>query len=443
MSRIIIAGGTVFTGGSNAAESATVVVDSDTGCIEFVGDPNADEAATKSDDNVVDATGLWVGPGLIDLHVSVPDPGYEHRETLESASQAGSLGGYTTLYTLPDTSPSMDSGPLVRAAIDRAASCGSAGARLVPHGVATVGLESLELAPYGDLSAAGCSAIVCGKFPIASAGLMRRILEYASAFDLLVVVTPVEQELGDGVCDEGVFSTRFGLPSSPAIAERLAIERDAALAALTGAQVHFARVSTQEGVDAIGRAKSQGAPVSCSVTPHHLHLTAASLASYDPAFKVWPPLRTATDVLALRQGLADGTIDAVTADHTPLHAEDKRREFISAPAGISGIETSLGLLLELVADKTISASRMFELMSSAPARIAGGTQEAAHGGLLAPGEPADIVLVSPAESWLVDPSVFRSLGKNTPFKGRVMAGRAVATMRHGAWTHRNAQDGPA
>jgi len=420
VARLIIVGGTVFRDGDTSGPG-TVVIDRDSGTIEAV--MGAGEAPPEADgDQVLDATGLWVAPGFVELYASVPDPGREHREDVASAAAAGARGGYTTVFTLPDTEPVVDNGAIALDIQTRAAR--STGARVVPHGAATVGNAGVDLSPYGELTDAGCKAVVCGDFPIATTGLARNVLDYANAFELPVIITGVDHDLGDGLCDEGIWSTRLGLPASAAIAERVAIERDCALAELTGATVHFARVSTSEGLGAIARAKERGVRVTCSCTPHHLHLTAAALADYDPNLRVWPPLRSDADVKALREGLASGLVDAVVTDHQPLHSEDKRREFMSAPAGISGLETTLGLVLELVHSGELSATRALYALSGGPARVVGDPAR----GVLRAGAMADIVLVDPEASWLVEPEGFASKGKNTPFGGRVISGRATTTI---------------
>jgi dihydroorotase len=401
-----------------------VVLDAARGVVEALLPPG-EPVAEQPGDRRLDAAGRWVAPGFVELYASVPDPGLEHREDLASAAAAAARGGYTRVYTRPDTVPPVDRASVVVDILTRAARV--RGARLVPHGAATVGAKvgEQELAPYGELREVGCRAIATpGDYPVASAGLMRHVLEYASAFDLPLIVTAVDESLGRGLCHEGVWSTRLGLSPSPAAAERIAVERDAALAELTGTPVHFARVSTAEGLAAVARAKDRGAPVTCSCTPHHLHLTAAALAGYDPNTRVWPPLRAESDVEALRAGLAQGVVDAVVSDHRPLHFEDKRREFMSAPAGISGIETALGLVLELVHAGRVSPERALAALSSGPAAVVG---EAGRG-RLEPGAAADVVVIDPAASWLVEPEGFASKGRNTPFGGRVMRGRVEATI---------------
>jgi dihydroorotase len=251
---------------------------------------------------------------------------------------------------------------------------------------------------------------------------MRRTLEYAKAFDVVVINQALDSTL-TGICDEGIWSTRLGLAATPACAELIAIERDLAMAELTGSRLHLTKVSTAVGLEAIVRAKSKGTPVTCDVAVHHLHLTAEALSGYDPQYKVWPPLRRPEDVEALRLGVASGAIDAIVSDHRPVHAQDKAHEFMDAAFGISSLETLLALTLRLVESHSLTPAQAIRALASGPRAVLG-----LEGGGLSVGSVADLTAIDPGASWILDESSMASKGRNTPFLGQVFIGRATRTV---------------
>jgi dihydroorotase len=374
-------------------------------------------------DGVEDLDGAWLIAGMTDLRCSLREPGFEHKETVASGLRAAAAGGFTQVCATPTTEPVSDRASVIAEILALAERAHAA--RLLPVGAATVGLRHETLAPIGDLHAAGCVALSPGEQPIGSAGFMRRLLEYADGFGLPVLTSPAEPTMS-GVCDEGPWSTRLGLPETPAAAEAIAVSRDLLLSELTGARVHLQRLSTAVAVDLVRQAKARGVRVTCDVTPHHLHLTAAALAGFDPNLKVRPPLRSDADRAALRAGLADGTIDAVASDHQPHHVEDKSLEFERAATGMSAVETALSLVLALVQDGALTAARAVQSLTSGPRAVLG-----IQGGGLSVGAPADLTAIDPALTWIPSAASLESRGHNTPWLGKVLRGRAILTMVSG------------
>ncbi len=374
---------------------------------------------------VLDARGLWVLPGLIDLHCHLRDPGQEWKEDIASGTRAAARGGYTAVATMPNTEPAVDTPALVEYQLARAAAVG--GSRVLSVGAITVGRQGRELAPMGQLRAAGAVAVSDDGAGVEQAVVMWRALRYAASFGLPVLEHCEDRSLSrGGAMHRGAVSTRLGLPGIPAEAEEVAVARDLVLAEATGAHLHVAHVSTARAVELIRRAKARGVRVTCEVTPHHLTLTdeAVARSRYDPDTKVNPRLRTEEDVAALRAALADGTIDAVATDHAPHGPEEKRCEYEAAAFGISGLETALGVLLTtLVQPGLLAPAALVERLTCGPARVLGHP-----GGTLAAGAAADVVLVDPRASWRVEPEAFASRGRNTPFKGWNLTGRVVATL---------------
>ena len=371
-------------------------------------------------DEIIDLEGCWLSPGWVDLRASLREPGYEHKEDIRSGLGAAAAGGFTAVCAMPDTNPVADCEAVILQMLERAQAAG--GARLWPIGAATAGLAGTSLAPMGELAAAGCVAVTQGELPVASARLMRRVLEYAGGFDLPVFSSAIEPSL-TGSCDEGPWSTRLGLPGSPAAAERIAVARDLALCELTGDRLHLSRITTAAAVALVADAKDRGLPVTCDVTAHHLTLTAAALHDYDTNTKVWPPFRSEADRQALIEGLSKGVIDAVASDHQPHHAEDKAREFPQAAAGLSALETVAPLVQALVAQGSLSLSRAASLLSSGPRRVLGRPALA-----LAVGAPADVTAIDPDATWIPGPDALSSRGKNTPFSSQELTGKARLTV---------------
>ena len=386
-----------------------------------------------ADAEVVDLTGKYLVPGLVDMHVHLRDPGQEYKEDIESGTRAAAKGGFTGVCSMPNTDPCTDNGIVVQYIKTRAAEVGHC--RVYPSGACTRGLKGEALAEMGDMVARGAVAFTDDGRGIQDAGMMRRVMDYGIMFGKVFMSHCQDAGLvGEGQVNEGVVSTRLGMLGWPAEGEELQIQRDIALARLTGAKLHIQHITTRRGLDMVRAAKAEGLPVTCEVTPHHLFLTEDDIdATYPTALKVNPPLRTAEDAAALLEGVIDGSVDAIVTDHAP-HAEwEKAREFAFAPFGMTGIETSLGLVLtNLVETGKISVARMVELMSVAPRRILG--VEAAS---ITAGATADITVFDPAQEWDVTEDGFASKAKNSGFIGAHLTGRATDVFVGGEPTLRN------
>ena len=386
-----------------------------------------------ADAEVVDLTGKYLVPGLVDMHVHLRDPGQEYKEDIESGTRAAAKGGFTGVCSMPNTDPCTDNGIVVQYIKTRAAEVGHC--RVYPSGACTRGLKGEALAEMGDMVARGAVAFTDDGRGIQDAGMMRRVMDYGIMFGKVFMSHCQDAGLvGEGQVNEGVVSTRLGMLGWPAEGEELQIQRDIALARLTGAKLHIQHITTKRGLDMVRAAKAEGLPVTCEVTPHHLFLTEDDIdATYPTALKVNPPLRTAEDAAALLEGVIDGSVDAIVTDHAP-HAEwEKAREFAFAPSGMTGIETSLGLVLtNLVETGKISVARMVELMSVAPRRILG--VEAAS---ITAGATADITVFDPAQEWDVTEDGFASKAKNSGFIGAHLTGRATDVFVGGEPTLRN------
>jgi dihydroorotase len=379
----------------------------------------------------VDARGRWVVPGFIDLHSHLREPGHEYKETVASGARAAAAGGYSAVCAMPNTFPPCDGASVAELVLQRARAAGRA--RVYPVGCISKGQRGEELAEYGELKGCGCVALSDDGRPVASASLMRRALEYARAFDLPLAVHEEDPALaGKWAMHEGPVATRLGLSGMPAQAEEVMVRRDIALAELTGGRLHVQHVSTEGSVRAIREAKKRGLRVSAEVTPHHLALCDEDLArsGYDTDFKMSPPLRGEADVRAVREGLADGTLDAVATDHAPHSAVEKAVEFDQALNGVVGLETAFGVCLELCRKGILPEKRLVEALTAAPARIFG-----LPGGGLEKGAPADVAVLDPGLEWRVDPDRFHSMGRNTPFKGRQLVGRCTHTFVSGRLVH--------
>jgi dihydroorotase len=381
------------------------------------------------DGETIDATGLVALPGLVDLHTHLREPGREDAETVETGSRAAALGGYTAVFAMANTSP------VTAGVVEQVWRLGRE-AGLVdvqPIGAVTVGLAGKQLAELGAMatSAANVRIFSDDGSCVADPRLMRRALEYVKAFDGIIAQHAEEPRLTEGAqMHEGEVSTRLGLTGWPAVAEEAIIARDVLLAEHVGSRLHVCHVSTAGSVEVLRQAKARGVRVTAEVTPHHLLLTDELAASYDPVFKVNPPLRTAKDVQALRDALVEGVIDIVATDHAPHAVEDKECEWAYARPGMVGLETALPVVLSVLSD--LSPDHRWELiaerMSRAPARIAGLT---GHGTDLAVGAPANLTLVDPAARRVVDPSELVSRSRNTPYAGTTLPGRIVATFLRG------------
>lgn len=380
----------------------------------------------------IDATGLIVAPGFIDLHTHLREPGAEYKETIASGTSAAVAGGWTTICAMPNTDPVNDSPAVTRFIIEQAERAQLA--NVFPIGALTKGSKGTELAEMGEMKNAGIVAVSDDGRPVPNAGMMRRAMEYARGFNLTVVDHCQDSSLtAGGVMHEGRWSLILGLKGMPAAAEDVHVIRDCVLAKLTGGSVHIAHVSTRGSIEAIRRAKEMGLPVSCEVAPHHWTLTDKSVEDYDTNTKMSPPLRSQDHVDALLEGLRDGTIDAIATDHAPHHADEKTLEFDRAPFGITGLETAVGLAFDLVHRGVIDLERLVALCSTNPARIFGLKDR----GTLAENAHADITILDPTRDWMFDVGASKSKSRNTPFHGRSMTGAAVATIVGGRVVYLN------
>lgn len=382
----------------------------------------------------VSAKGLVVSPGLIDMHVHLREPGREDEETIASGARAAVAGGFTAVACMPNTEPPIEGDEGVKLVLAKARDADSA--RVYPIAAVTKGLKGEMLAEIGSAIRAGAAGVSDDGRPVADSALMRRALEYSRMFGRAVISHCEDPGLsGSGVMNEGVVSTLLGLEGLPNASEEVAVARDIALARLTSGRLHIAHASTARTLEMVKEAKTLAVGVTCEVTPHHFTLTDAAVKTYNTNTKVNPPLRSESDVGALRHGLRAGLVDAIASDHAPHSAEEKDQEYDVAPFGIIGLETSLGLALaELFHKNIISIPGLVRMMSTNPARILG-----VPGGTLKVGAAADITLFDPEREWVVDAAKFASKSRNTPFSDWKLKGKAVTVLVGGRVLMRDGQ----
>ena len=414
MTSMVIRGGTVLD--RDGERAADVLVDG--GSIVAVGPKLAGDVT-------VDASGCIVSPGFVDLHTHLREPGREEAETVETGSRAAARGGFTAVVAMPNTEPPHDSlavVELVRRAGERAGLC-----EVSPSGCITMGRAGEQLAPMAELAAAGVRLFTDDGTGVQDALVMRRAMEYARGLGVTLAQHCEVATLTRGaVMHEGSCCSRLGLPGWPSLAEELMVFRDIELSRLTGCRIHLLHLSTVRSVELVRAAKAEGLAVTAEACPHHFTLTDELLASYDPVYKVNPPLRTAADIVALKAGLADGTIDAIATDHAPHPTEAKEQPLDQAPPGMLGLETALALA---IGELGLDLRRVVELLSWAPAAIAGLADR--HGGPVAPGRPANLAVFDPDLAWTVVPAQLASKSRNTPYAGRTVRGKVRHTVFRG------------
>ncbi len=378
---------------------------------------------------VIDATGKWVLPGFVDLHVHFREPGFEYKETIATGAAAAVAGGFTSVCCMPNTQPVNDNQSVTEFILEKAAAAGLA--NVFPIGAITKGSEGKELAEFGDLRAAGCVAVSDDGKPVMNGMVMRRALEYARTFDLPVVDHCECTHLSEGGCiNEGLVATEMGLHGIPSASEDVMVARNLALTELTGGRLHLAHLSTAGSVRMVREAKARGVRVTAEACPHHFLLTEEAVREFNTNAKMNPPLRSRKDVDAVKAGLKDGTIDVIATDHAPHAAFEKEREFDYAPFGIVGLETAWGLALVLVEEGVLTLEQVVAALTVQPARAFGLAK-----GTLAVGADADVTIVAPEAQWVVDPDRFKSKGRNTPFAGWKLKGQVVSTLVGGRVVH--------
>ena len=402
------------------------------GVVEEVGG----SIAGPDDAEIVDCRGLIVSPGFIDVHCHLREPGREDVETVATGARAAAAGGFTAVCAMPNTDPVTDNQAAVGFIVRQAQRAKAA--RVYPIGAISVGQQGKVLAEFGEMVGAGAVAVSDDGKPVASAQLMRTALEYARTFRIPVIDHCEEPTLAaGGAMNEGIVSAQLGLKGIPAEAEEIMVIRDILLARLTGGHVHLAHMSTRGSVELIRWGKERGINVTAEVCPHHLSLTEERVRGYDSDAKMNPPLRTAADVEALREAVKDGTIDLIATDHAPHHYDEKEREFADAPNGIVGLETALAVVVtNLVGKGGLGFSDLVDRMACAPARLFN-----LPGGSLVKGSIADVTVFDPAMKWKVDSSAFLSKGRNTPYEGMTLVGRAACTIVDGTIVYRASHPG--
>jgi dihydroorotase len=418
MSSIVIRGGRVVD--ATGERAADVAIDSSSGRIVAVGA----DLDRRSGEHTIDAAGCLVSPGLVDLHAHLRQPGQEEAETVETGSRAAALGGFTAVVAMPNTEPAIDRASVVREVqeLGRDALCD-----VFPAGAITIGRDGERLAPMAEMAELGVRIFTDDGRGVQDGRLMRRALEYAAGLDVVLAQHCEDESVAaGGHMHEGAWSSRLGIPGQPAEAEELMVARDIVLARLTGGRVHFQHLSTAAAVDLVRGAKARGLAVTAEATPHHFTLTDECCASFDPVFKVNPPLRPQSDLDAVKAGLGDGTLDAIATDHAPHAVELKEHPFDQAPPGMLGLETALALA---ITELDLGPVELLALMSWQPAAIAGIDGE--HGGPIVEGAAANLCVIDPEAVWVVDADTLASRSRNTPYAGRKLTGRVRHTLLRG------------
>lgn len=419
----LIRGGRVLDPASGLDELHDILIEGSV--IRGVGPTGSLDSKSDASTETIEAKGLWVVPGLIDLHTHLREPGEEYKETILSGSQAAAAGGFTSICCMPNTKPVNDNSAVTDFILRRAAEADLV--RVFPVGAISQGQRGEVLAEYAELKEAGVIAISDDGQAVMNSQLMRRALEYAQVFDLPVISHAEDRDLADdGVMHEGLVSTRLGLKEIPNVAEDVMVFRDCSLAGLTGGRLHIAHLSSGGSVELIRQFKAFGVKVTAEATPHHFTLTDEALENFDTNLKVNPPIRSSKDLAAIHQGLADGTIDAIATDHAPHSTIEKDVEFDYAAFGMIGLETALPLTLRLVEQGILSPLEALSKLTCNPASILG-----VELGRLSSGLQADITLIDPLREFTVDVNQFRSKSKNSPFHGWNLKGCAVMVLRDG------------
>jgi dihydroorotase len=414
MSTVVLKGARVIDAAQGIDKEQDIIIED--GKIRALEKPGSIPALPGA--TVHEVSGHWVVPGLIDIHVHLREPGFEWKETIESGCQAAVLGGVTTVCSMPNTRPTNDSAEVTKFILQQAQK--AALARVLPIGSVTMGLKGAELAPLSELYHAGCVAFSDDGEPIANAGLMRRALEWASVHGLTISCHEEDKNLTCGGCmNESPLSNRMGLSGWPKVAEEVMIARDIELARAFNGRVHICHVTTARGVELVRRGKNDGIRVTAEVSPHHLTLTQNDIGEYDTNYKMSPPLREAEDVAALIAGIKDGTLDAIASDHAPHEADTKQVEFQRASFGILGLQTTIPLIMNFVAQGILTPLKAIELLTSGPARCF-----SLSGGTLKPGALADVSVINPSAVWRFDRESCASLSYNSPFMKKDLIGKA-------------------
>lgn len=416
--KLLIKGGRIVDPANKIDEVADVFIDK--GIISEIGNDLDLEGIEME---VIEAAGKVVAPGLVDMHCHLRDPGYEYKEDIESGTRSAAVGGFTSVACMPNTNPVIDNQTVVAYIKSKAESVGYV--NVYPIGAISKGLKGEELAEIGELKFAGVVGISDDGRPVVESGLMRRAMEYADMFDVTVISHCEDMGLAnEGSMNEGAVSTGLGLKGITRAAEEVMVSRDILIAEATKTAVHIAHVSTRGSVELVRQAKKRGVRVTCETCPHYFTLTDQACEGFNTNAKMNPPLRTADDVAAIKEGLRDGTIDAIATDHAPHHADEKQCEFAAAMNGIVGFETALGLGLEyLVKPGVLTLAQLIEKMSVRPAHILG-----LNKGSLSVGQPADVILFEPEQTYTLEVSQLSSKSKNSPYDGWTLAGKPEYTI---------------